>query len=97
MYRENRVLRQGSISQGFTDLFFMHKQAKLKQNHNLFIITSFMIRFFILSKELKLQLNHDERSRYNQTLQYYCFSDENNVQVDLTTFMARIDLFRTAK
>jgi hypothetical protein len=79
-------------AKGLPDLFFINKMAKLNNHLNLVLITTFIIRFFIISKQLKLQTNHDHGSRYNDALKYYCFSNENNIQVDLSGFMERIRL-----
>jgi hypothetical protein len=92
LYKDNSVLKQGAISKGFMDLFFMYKMAKLNNHYNMVIIITFMIRFFIISKQLNLPTNHDHGSRYNDALMYYCFSNVNNIQVDLSGFMERIRL-----
>jgi len=92
LYNGNSVLKQSALSKGLSDLIFMHKMAKLNNHLNLVIITTFIFRFFIISKQLKLQTNHDDRSRYNDALKYYCFSNENNIQVDLSDFIERIRL-----
>lgn len=93
IYPHDSSIRQVNVTPLFRYIIDCHELASMKGHHNVFFITSFIIRFLLISKQLEdNNKTHRKQTdeRYNRFMKYMLFSNSSNIDVNFKIFTQRL-------